>query len=221
LIKEFRSSDANLLEKMLHYAFKANRLNGEWFSFNENEVHKCIQHCHKVADEIDLKNLVEKVKLQEKQIQALTEQLKTKSNDVNSTDVNNIDKQQNNINNNFKIATFNREDIGFIEDNICKKIFEKTSFGIAKLIKLNRPKEVEDDNISIQNLIKGKVIAHDGTNWNLYNRSEFLENLNDSNCAYVDGKFKELKEKGCLDNEGVKTLKIFLKDLINNFDENY
>jgi DNA-directed RNA polymerase subunit RPC12/RpoP len=125
----------------------------------------------------------------------------------------NVDKQINNINNNIKLIAFGNEDLNYIEDSIIKKILSKGFVSVPKLIEhvhFDKDKP-EHHNVFISNIRTNKALTHDGSDWILRESSDVFDTLKANGCDFIDEKFKELKEKGELNESTIKKMKRFIE----------
>jgi hypothetical protein len=150
-----------------------------------------------------------------------TDEISTlKSQIVNASNINNIDKQQNvtkqinnNINNNnIKLVAFGKEDLGYIEDNIIKKILAKGFSSVPKLIEhihFDKDKP-EYHNVFISNIRTKKALTYDGGDWVLRESNDVFDTLKTNGCNFIDEKFSDLSKKGELNEPITKKIKRFI-----------
>ena len=111
----------------------------------------------------------------------------------------NIDSYNTNINGNtinININAYGKEDLSHITDKDYKILFKKCNSLIPALIELihfneNKP---ENKNVFMSNIKSRYVNVYDGTQWNLMNKHELIDDIYDNKCIIIKDKFDDMKE---------------------------
>jgi len=136
--------------------------------------------------------------------------------DINNTVNNNTTINNNTINNTIKLIAFGKEDLNFITDSTCTNILHKSFKSIETLthythFNKNKP---EYHNIYISNMRDNYVMIFDGTNWNLHDRENIIDDIVNMKMGFLTKKFH------ILENElPENTLKRFNNFLGAQYDE--
>jgi len=140
-----------------------------------------------------LKQQKEELKQQKKEHKKHIEILMKKTG-VNIGTLQNINNTQNNI----KILAYNNTDISHLTDKDYVKILNRGSNCIPKLLEAIHfnPKKPENHNIYIPNIKNNYVMAWDGNNWNLHNRSSVLDEMYEDKSNILIDKIEEWIEIG-------------------------
>jgi hypothetical protein len=165
-------------------------------------------------------NLEKENKEFKKKIITLESQIANNSQITNTQNTNNIGKQQNIDKqqivdkqiNNIKLVAFGSEDLGLIEDSIIKKILAKGFSSVPKLIEqVHFDKDhPEYHNVFISNIRTKKALTYDGGDWILRESNDVFDTLKANSCNFIDEKFRELSDKGELNDPTIKKMKRFI-----------
>lgn len=143
-----------------------------------------------------LEQLLNEMKEQKNEIKLLREQNREIINyDQSKKQKLNITQNNLQINNNFKVVGFGKEDMSYITDEMCKKIFAQGEDCLLHFIKEkhfndNHP---EHSNIYIGNWKSQLVVMFDGIDWILkFSEPEIIDMLKTST-EYLVGKYEDLK----------------------------
>ena len=153
-------------------------------------------------------NLEMKLQKLESENKKYIQKIKNQQNNKITTQ-NNIDKQQN-INVNFKLLAFGKEDMTNLADDVCKKILNKGFKSVPNLVEFvhfnkNKP---ENHNVYISNMQNNYVLVYDGEDWKLKERDNVLQQLIDNKTEILSDKFDELLNK--LDEPTIRKFQRFL-----------
>lgn len=117
--------------------------------------------------------------------------------------INNINENSNNINNvqinnNFNIVAFGKEELeNIVSDNVCKKILNKGFQSVIHLIEYvhfdkNKP---EYHNCYISNMRDKYSLIYDGNQWKLSETEDIINTLKEDKKLFLENKFEEFYDK--------------------------
>ena len=147
-------------------------------------------------------------------------------NNTNNTNNTNIEKQmidtQNNLNveklnmDNVKVVKFGNEDISYISDDIFQSILGHGYKSVEEFVdhthfNVDHP---ENHNIYIADIKNNYVLLYDGSQWNIKDRDEAIEDLIYAKSDYLSVKFDELMHK--LSPMDIKKFTNFMKNRDND-----
>lgn len=184
----------------------------------DNEKEKIFKSLLEQMEELKKQN--NKIIKENKQLRKDNKNLMTKvTHNVNSHNItNNHNTQnntQNNIKNNVNIVAFGEEDLSYISDKVCKYFLKKGYQSVPQLIEhihFNKNKP-EYNNVYIPNMRDIYAMIFDGSEWNLGDKKEVIQQLFDDKHFFLENKFDELM--GTLDDVTKKKFKRFLDSLKN------
>ena len=103
-----------------------------------------------------------------------------------------------NIQNNFKLLSYQNTDISHINDQIIKSCLGHSNFCVPHLVKTIHfnPKKPENHNIYISNIKNNYAMIYDGKKWNLTDRDETLSKLIDDKEVILEQRLEEWIENG-------------------------
>ena len=144
---------------------------------------------------------------------------------VNNTQNINIDKQninqnidtQNNLNmDNVKVVKFGNEDISYISDDLFQSILGHGYKSVEEFVDHTHfnPDHPENHNIYIADIKNNYVLLYDGSQWNIKDRDEAIEDLIYAKSDYLSVKFDELMHK--LSPMDIKKFTNFMKNRDND-----
>lgn len=154
----------------------------------------------------------------------------TNTNNININSINTV----NNIQNNFYIIQYGKENLEHIDETTYKNILNKGYKSVQEYVRLvhydtNHP---EHHNIYIPNIKNNYVMVYDGQKWDLKDRDEIIDDMYDLRKSILIDKFEELynnlpkhaqnKFKRFIDSdetgdtETIKTIKKELKLILFN-----
>lgn len=117
---------------------------------------------------------------------------------------------QNNNNLNVKLLAFGKEDMTHLADEIYKKILNKGFKSVPELVEFvhfNKDKP-ENHNIYISNMQNNYILVYDGTEWNLKERNDILQQLTDDKIDLLSEKFEALIDR--LDDSTINKFNRFI-----------
>lgn len=146
----------------------------------------------------ELHDVKDQMVKQDEEIQKLRT---TQNSALQITNQQNANKLENNITNqtmnnyNFKLLAFGKEDLTHVTDEVYKKILNKGFKSVPNLVEFvhfnkNKP---ENNNVYISNMRDKYVLVYDGTNWQLHEKANVLQQLTDDKVDLLYNKFGELK----------------------------
>lgn len=164
---------------------------------NETNANKDNQELRKEIDE-----LKEIVKSLQEQIKITDSTIYNNSHNINNT-INNNNKIINNnsktINNNIdiKILQFGKEDTSYITTRDYKQLLNKGFQSVQELVKkIHFDKDhPQNHNIYISNLRTNDILIFNGTDWEVGDCKETIEDLYKTKKEILDEKYEELKEQ--------------------------
>ena len=137
-----------------------------------------------------------------------------KSNKSNITNNNNTINANNTINVIVSPTAFGKEDLSFITNELALKILNRGFKSIPEFIQtLHFSKDKpEYHNVYIPNWRdKSNVLVFDGSQWNLRDKDEILNDLKDKGVAYIQTKYDELDIYDKKNTMIIKKIKRFLE----------
>ena len=133
---------------------------------------------------------------------------------------NNIDKQLNvdkmNVDGDVKVVKFGNEDISYISDDIYQSILGHGYKSVEEFVDHTHfnPDHPENHNIYIADIKNNYVLLYDGSQWNIKDRDEAIEDLIYAKSDYLSVKFEELMHK--LSPMDIKKFTNFMKNRDND-----
>jgi len=146
------------------------------------------------------KSLVEQMEEQNRRIDKLegeNEILKSQLNSTHSTNIINNGIVNNTIMNcNFNVVAFGTEDLSQLSEPVCRHILNKGFQAVSKLIEyihfnINNPKF---HNIFIPNMRDIYAMIFDGSNWNLSNKKDVIDQLFEEKKFFLETKYYKILE---------------------------
>ena len=140
---------------------------------------------------------------------------------LNNNTINNIDTQ-NNLNvdkmnvDNVKVVKFGNEDISYISDDLFQSILGHGYKSVEEFVDHTHfnPDHPENHNIYIADIKNNYVLLYDGSQWNIKDRDEAIEDLIYAKSDYLSVKFDELMHK--LSPMDIKKFTNFMKNRDND-----
>jgi len=117
-----------------------------------------------------------------------------------------------NIQNNFKIIAYGKEDLSYIMEKDFKQILNKGFKSVPNLVEFihfnkNKP---ENHNVYISNMRDNYVLIYDGEKWQLKERDDVLQEMIENKTDILSEKFDELINQ--LDESTTKKFRRFLDE---------
>ena len=142
------------------------------------------------------------------------------NNGIINNQTNYIDKQLNvdkmNVDGDVKVVKFGNEDISYISDDLFQSILGHGYKSVEEFVDHTHfnPDHPENHNIYIADIKNNYVLLYDGSQWNIKDRDEAIEDLIYAKSDYLSVKFDELMHK--LSPMDIKKFTNFMKNRDND-----